>query len=108
VVARARLRRMQRRRAAQRHQRDRRPLDEAYSRQKDRQCALREGRNQRALQRMAGRNRRESPAPTLDTIAAMEGVPVWVLEVAQEITDHSYVAAYAERHATRPTTLVAD
>jgi len=56
---------------------------------------------------MAERNRQEAPTPTLDTIAAMKGVPVWALGVVQEITGHSYVAAYAERHPTRPT-LVAD
>jgi hypothetical protein len=107
AIARARLRMMRRRRAARRHQPDRRPLDEAYRRRKERQSALREGRNERALRRMAERNRQEAPTPTLDTIAAMEGVPVWALEVAQEITGHSNVAAYAERHPTR-STLVAD
>ena len=103
----ARRRAMHRRRTAGRRMPDQRALDEAYRRRKERQAALREGRARRALRRMAERNRREAPTPTLDTLAAMEGVPVWALQVAQEITGHSYVAAYAERQATRPT-LVAD
>jgi hypothetical protein len=99
--------RLRRRRAARRRVSAHRPFDELYQLRKERQAALREGRDRRALRRMAERNRREAPTPTLDTLAAMEGVPVWALQVAQEITGHSYVAAYAERHATRPA-LVAD
>jgi conjugative relaxase-like TrwC/TraI family protein len=106
ATAAARLRAMHRRKA-RRERSDRRPLTERHQKRKDRQEALREGRQRRALRRMAERNRREAPAPTLDTIAAMEGVPVWALEVAQLVTGHSYVAAYAERQAGGPV-LVAD
>jgi hypothetical protein len=97
-----RRRAMYRRHAASRRRSDRRPLTEHYGHRKSRQDALGAARQRRALQRMAERNRRKAPAPTLDTIAAMEGVPVWALEVAQQITGHSYVAAYAERGATSP------
>ncbi len=107
AAAAARLRKLQRRRAADRRTPGQRPLDEVYRRRKERQAALRLGRNRRALRHMAERNRSDTPAPTLDTIAAMEGVPVWALEAAEQVTGHSYVAAYVERQSTAPA-LVAD
>ena len=94
ATAAARLRKMHRRRAARRQRSDRRPLTDRYHTRKERQDALWQGRRHRAAEQLRRRFDQEPPRPTLDTVAAIQGVPVWALQVAEEVTGRSYVTEH--------------
>ena len=93
-AAAARLRLLHRRRAARRDRPEHRPLTERYAARKERQDALFRGRRHRGAQEMRRRHDQEPPRPTLDTVAALQGVPVWALEAAEQVTGRSYVAEH--------------
>jgi ATP-dependent exoDNAse (exonuclease V) alpha subunit len=96
----ARLRRVQRRRKLRRQRADRRPFTERYRLRKKRQDELFEGRLRRQGEEMRRRWQEEVPRPTLDSIAAIQGVPVWALETAEIVTGRSYVAEHVFHQAT--------
>ncbi len=68
------------------------PLTERWLHRKARQQALWLGQWRREHARQVAH---EIPTPTLDTLASMDGVPVWALEVAETVTGRSYVAEHA-------------
>ena len=94
-------RRTHRRQKARRVRPDRRPLTERYQRRKTRQAALQNARLERESEALRRSHEQDLPRPTLETIAAREGVPVWALEVAQLVTDRSYVAEQVAQQAER-------
>ena len=94
-------RRIHRRQKRRRPWQDGRPLTERYRRRKTRQAALRDARLERESEALQRRHEHDLPRPTLETIAMREGVPVWALEVAELVTDRSYVADCVARQSER-------
>ena len=76
---------------------DPRPLTDRWHHRKERQEALRSAACHRASHRLAEQRRHEPAVPTLDTIAALQDVPVWALQTAQQVTGRSYVAEHVAR-----------
>ena len=93
--------RVRRRTNARPRRSDRRPLTERYAVRKRRQHALSEGRIRRSNEALRRNQAQDIPRPTLEMIAATEGVPVWALEVAEAVTGESQVSKHIVRQQER-------